>query len=114
VHGHATIQVRMCTAAAESVRADFERRINMKEFEYTITDPVGIHARPAGLLVKEVKAHADKVTITNADGKSADAKKLLALMGLGIRKGDTIKVTVEGDTEDGTADAVLKFLQENL
>ena len=43
----------------------------MKTFEYTITDPVGIHARPAGLLVKAVKEHASKVTITkkNPDGK---------------------------------------------
>lgn len=62
----------------------------MKTFEYTITDPVGIHARPAGLLVKAVKEHASKVTITkkNPDGteKSADAKKLLALMNLGIKQ----------------------------
>ena len=37
----------------------------MKEFTYTITDPVGIHARPAGLLVKAVKALDSTVTITN-------------------------------------------------
>lgn len=86
----------------------------MKEFKYTITDPVGIHARPAGLLVKEVKSHASKITIANPEGKSADGKKLIALMGLGIKQGDTITVTVEGDDEDAAAAAVEKFLQENL
>lgn len=86
----------------------------MKEFKYTITDPVGIHARPAGLLVKEVKAHASKVTITTADGKSADAKKLLALMGLGIKQGDTITIGIEGDDEDAAAASIEKFMKENL
>lgn len=86
----------------------------MKEFKYTITDPVGIHARPAGLLVKEIKAHASKVTITTAEGKSADAKKLLALMGLGIKQGDTVTVSVEGDDEDAAAAAIEKFMSDNL
>lgn len=86
----------------------------MKTFNYTITDPVGIHARPAGLLVKAVKACDSNVTITTADGKSADAKKLLALMGLGIKQGDTITVSVDGGSEDASAAAIEKFLKENL
>lgn len=86
----------------------------MQEFKYTITDPVGIHARPAGLLVKEVKAHASTVKIANKDGKSADAKKLLALMGLGIRQGDEITVSVEGADEAEAAASIEKFLKENL
>ena len=84
----------------------------MKTFEYTITDPVGIHARPAGL------EHASKVTITkkNPDGteKSADAKKLLALMNLGIKQGDTVTVSVDGEDEDDTFEAISRFMSENL
>ena len=45
----------------------------MKKFEYTITDPLGIHARPAGLLVKAVKALDSTVTIEKVGGKSAAA-----------------------------------------
>ena len=52
----------------------------MKQFVYTITDPVGIHARPAGLLVKAIKAQDSTVTIAKADGKSAAGTKLMALM----------------------------------
>lgn len=86
----------------------------MKEFKYTITDPVGIHARPAGLLVKEVKKHASSIKIANPDGKAADAKKLLALMGLGIKQGDEITVQVEGKDEADAAAAIEAFLKENL
>ena len=86
----------------------------MKEFKYTITDPVGIHARPAGLLVKEVKKHASTITIVNKDGKAADAKKLLALMGLVIRQGDEVTVKVEGDDEADAAAAIEAFLKANL
>ena len=53
----------------------------MKQFNNTITDEQGIHARPAGILVKEVKKYASKITI-EANGKSADAGKLLAIMGM--------------------------------
>lgn len=86
----------------------------MKQFSYTITDPVGIHARPAGLLVKAAKALDSTVTIAKADGRSAAATKLMALMGLGIKGGDTITITVEGGDEDAGLKAMEQFFQENL
>ena len=86
----------------------------MKQFEYTITDPVGIHARPAGLLVKAAKALDSTVTIAKADGRSAVATKLMALMGLGIKQGDTVSVTVEGGAEDANAAAMEQFFKNNL
>ena len=52
----------------------------MKEFKYTITDPEGIHARPAGAFVKAAAAFPCKVTVTK-DGKEVDAKRILGLMG---------------------------------
>ena len=58
----------------------------MKSFNYTIQDDLGIHARPAGIMVKEVKKFASKITI-EGNGKKADAGKLLAVMGMGIKKG---------------------------
>lgn len=86
----------------------------MKEFAYTVTDPVGIHARPAGLLVKAIKGLDSTVTIVRADGKSAGGAKLMALMGLGIKQGDTITVTVEGANEEAEAATLEKFFQDNL
>lgn len=86
----------------------------MKKFEYTITDPVGIHARPAGLLVKAAKALDSTVTIEKVGGKSAAATKLMAVMGLGIKQGDTVSVAVEGGSEEANAAAIEKFFQDNL
>ena len=85
----------------------------MKQFTYTITDPVGIHARPAGLLVKAAKGFQSTITVEKG-GKTAAATKLMALMGMGIKQGDAVTVTVEGDDEDAAAAAMEKFFQENL
>ena len=86
----------------------------MKTFDYTITDPVGIHARPAGLLVKEIKKYADTaVTVTKGD-KSVNALKLMALMGMGIKQGDTVTVGIEGANEDAVAAAIEAFFKANF
>ncbi|MDD6763380.1 MAG: HPr family phosphocarrier protein [Clostridiales bacterium] len=85
----------------------------MKTFEYTIKDELGIHARPAGLLVKAVKALDSKVTIEK-DGKSAEASKLFAIMGLGVKHADTVKVSVDGGDEETSLKAMEAFFSENL
>ena len=85
----------------------------MKSFEYTITDPVGIHARPAGMLVKEVKNYASSVTIVKGD-KKADAKKLMILMSLGVKCGETVTVEVDGADEETAAASLEAFFKENL
>ena len=85
----------------------------MKEFQYTIKDACGIHARPAGLLVKTVKGFASTATLEK-DGKSCDMRKLMALMGMGVKQGDEVTVQVEGPDEDAAFEALEKFFQENL
>lgn len=69
----------------------------MKEFIYTVTDPQGIHARPAGELVKLAKEFTSSVTISK-DGKSGDCKKIFTIMGLGIKGG--MEVVLKFDGED--------------
>ncbi len=86
----------------------------MKQFTYTITDPVGIHARPAGLLAKAAKALDSTVTITKADGKAAAATKLMAVMGLGVKTGETITFTIEGGNEEASAAAMEQFCKDNM
>lgn len=85
----------------------------MKSFTYTITDEVGIHARPAGLLVKEAKKFASK-TVINKDGKKAEAGKLMALMGLGVKCGDAVEVEITGDDEETAYEALKEFFEKNL
>lgn len=85
----------------------------MKSFNYVITDEVGLHARPAGLLVKEAKKYASKVTIS-AGGKNADATRLMAIMSMGVKQGTEVTVSVDGEDEDTAVAGMEKFFKENL
>lgn len=85
----------------------------MKEFHYVITDEVGIHARPAGNLAKLCKEFSSRI-ILEANGKRAEATKLMAVMGMGIKKDMTVTVKVEGEDEEEAAKKVEAFLKENL
>ena len=85
----------------------------MKAFQYVVTDPVGIHARPAGNLVKEIKKYGDEVIIKKGEA-SAKGKNLMALMKLGVKQGETVTVEVTGETEETTAAAIEAFFKANL
>ena len=85
----------------------------MKSFEYVIKDSLGIHARPAGMLVKEAKKYESKITITK-DGKEVDVSKLMALMALAVKCGDNVTVTCDGADEDVALTEMKKFFEENL
>ena len=85
----------------------------MKEFSYVIKDEIGLHARPAGLLVKEVKKFESAVTLS-CKGKTAAAGKLIAIMSMGVKQGDEVTVQVEGPDEDAAAAGMEKFFEETL
>lgn len=85
----------------------------MKTFNYTIKDEVGIHARPAGMLAKEAKSFKSEILVEKG-GKSVNATKLMMLMGLGVKCGDTVTVTVSGEDEDAAAAAMEAFFAANL
>ena len=85
----------------------------MKQFEYVIKDEVGIHARPAGLLVKAAQACDSVITITKGD-KSANAARLMAIMSMGVKHGDTVTVSVEGGNEEENAAKMEEFFSNNL
>ena len=86
----------------------------MKKFSYTIKDEVGIHARPAGNLAKLAKSFAGTKIMIEKGGKSVDVTKLMMLMGLGVKCGDTVEFTVEGPDEEAAAKAVEEFMAANL
>ena len=82
----------------------------MKTFDYTITDELGIHARPAGVLAKTAKDLDSEITITKGE-KTVGASKLMMLMGLGIKQGDTITVTINGGDEEKSFNESAIFFQ---
>ena len=85
----------------------------MVEFEFTVKDPVGLHARPAGRLVKEAARFKSRIVL-EANGKSVEATRLLALMGLRIKSGETVRVSVEGEDEIVCAEAMKAFFSANV
>lgn len=85
----------------------------MKSFKYTLTDPVGLHARPAGDLVRKIKTFDSDCTI-QGNGKTVDGKKLLEVMTLGIKEGQEVEIAFNGPDEEAAANETAEFMKENL
>ncbi|MFT9008786.1 MAG: HPr family phosphocarrier protein [Bifidobacterium sp.] len=84
-----------------------------KQFDFVITDPNGIHARPAGLLVQKAQECKSKVTILFKD-KRVDAKRIFSVLGMGASQGDTLTFEVEGEDAEQAASQLQAFLKESL
>ena len=85
----------------------------MKSFTYVVKDELGIHARPAGLLVKEAKQFASTITLECGEKKAA-AKGLMGVMGMAVKQGNEVVVTAEGEDEDAAIAALEAFFNANL
>lgn len=85
----------------------------MTELKYTIKDVQGIHARPAGMLVKEAASFPCSITI-EANGKSVDVKRILGVMSLGVKSGQEIILRADGEHEEEAIATLNAFLEANL
>ena len=87
--------------------------ITMQQFDYTITEPLGMHARPAGMFVKEASLCECGVTITKGE-KTVDAKRIFGVMGLSVKSGDSVTITLDGSDEEAAAEKLQAFMKETL
>lgn len=85
----------------------------MVTFEYTIQDELGIHARPAGLLVKAAGAFPCNIDVIKGE-KSVSAKKLFGVMGLAVKQGETVQVIAEGEDEQAASAAMKELFEKYL
>ncbi len=85
----------------------------MKSFDYVINDELGIHARPAGLLAKEVKNFQSEITLEKGS-KSVSAKGVMGIMTLNVKKGEAVTVKAEGSDEDKAIASLKDFFESNL
>ena len=85
----------------------------MKEFNYVSQDEQGIHARPAGILVKAANEFQSDIQV-DKDGKKGDLKRIFGVMGLGIKKGDNVQVIIEGPDEEAAAQKIETLFREQL
>jgi phosphocarrier protein len=90
-----------------------EGRTLMKTFNYVIISDIGIHARPAAMLVGEAKSVKSTVTLS-VNGKRANAASILGLIGLGVKQGMEVCVSIEGEDEDAAAVRLEEFFKINL
>ena len=86
----------------------------MKQFTYTVRDPLGIHARPAGILAMQAKTFSDTVITVTRGGTAVRATQLMKLMSLGVRCGDVLTVSAEGPSEDAAIAVMQKCFAEIL
>ena len=80
---------------------------------YVVQDELGLHARPAGLLVKEAAKFKSAITL-DSGAKKADAKRIMAVMSMGVKKGVEVTVSIEGEDEDAAYETIKKFFEDNL
>ena len=85
----------------------------MKTVTHVIADPLGLHARPAGLLVKLAGDFESAIVVTTSTG-TADAKRIMALMRLGAKQGTLLTVTCSGPDEEAAAEAIRRFMTDHL
>lgn len=85
----------------------------MQQCTYQIQDKYGMHARPAGLVVKLAQTFDSSITIT-CRSRSCSLKRLIPVMALGIHQGETVTVTADGPDEEACIQAVAQFLAENV
>lgn len=82
-------------------------------FFFTVKDPAGIHARPAGALVKLAKKYKSRITFSLGE-KTADADSILSLMNLGAGSGARLKAEAHGEDEREALLALREYICGNL
>lgn len=85
----------------------------MISFNYKIMNKTGLHARPAGLLVKTAQGCSSEISIANKE-KKADAKRLFAVIGLNTKAGDILSFSISGKDEEKDREKIESFCKEYL
>jgi phosphocarrier protein len=85
----------------------------MEQFQYTIVDDLGIHARPAGLLVRLAMSYRSELKIARND-KQASLKKIFTVMGMNVKCGDTVTICASGEDELQAISALHDFFCQHL
>ena len=78
-----------------------------------ITNPTGLHARPAAQFVQQAAKFKSKVVI-EGNGKSADAKSILGVMSLGVTKNTDLKISATGEAEAACVQALVELVESRF
>lgn len=78
---------------------------------YIVVDEIGLHARPASVLVNEASKHSQDIFI-EYEGRKMTLKSIIAIMSLGVPNGAEFKIEVVGENEEEVFEALEKVLHE--
>ena len=78
-----------------------------------VQNTLGLHARPISKLVKAFSANPAKITITRGE-RTADAKSIYDMMALGAKCGEILRVSVDGENEAQTLQAVVELFDKRF
>lgn len=85
----------------------------MTEIEVVITNPTGLHARPAAQFVQKAASFKSKIKIAG-NNKVADAKSILAVMGMGLTQNTKLTITATGEDEAECIMALKELIESNF
>ena len=85
----------------------------MRQFEFTIRTPVGIHARPAAELSRTARDYDSRIRLS-VDGREANVKNIMKLMLLNAEQGDRVTISIEGPDEDEAYQVLAECCEKNL
>jgi len=85
----------------------------MKEIKYVLKDPLGMHARPAGKMVRMAGTYKSEIQI-GSPKKMVNAKRIIGVMALTLKQGEEVTLSFEGEDEQEAALTIGKYLEENL
>ncbi|MCC3145834.1 HPr family phosphocarrier protein [Halanaerobium sp. Z-7514] len=83
------------------------------EKEVKIRNKTGMHAKPAADFVKKVNQYSPAVSVS-FEGKEVNAKDVMALMGLGVAKGNQITIKAEGDNAKTIVEEIIAFVENDM
>jgi phosphocarrier protein len=81
--------------------------------EYVVSNPSGLHARPASRLVQTAQKFKSAITL-EGNGKTINAKSMVKLLSGGMTKGSSISVTCEGEDETEAMAAIADLFDNNF
>jgi len=84
------------------------------EKQFTIKNPQGIHARPAGAIMKSASEFKDTQISLEFNGRKVSAKSITGVLTLGMKSGDTVNVIAEGEQAAAAIEAVGAVLESVL
>ena len=86
----------------------------MAERTVVVASQVGLHARPAKLFTQAVVASGLAVRVAKGEGPAVDAASILRVMALGVKHGDVVTLTAQGDGADDVLGGLVELLAQDL